>query len=112
MLQWPVCFTPALEALPQSPCRLGGAGFGQNGECGCPVWISTKELGLLPVLFLSFAPGGYEEVCGTGNVQQMYFVLVILAVELCGDLQSMSLEKIYICFWNAHFMLQILVLRT
>lgn len=50
----------------------------------------------MPMLFPSFAPGGYAEYCGTGNVvQRMYFVLVILAVELCVHLKSIFGEDLY-----------------
>lgn len=47
---------------------------------------------------------GQEMLC-SGRISSCYF-----SIQSC--VLSMSLEKIYICFWNTHIVLQILVFRN
>lgn len=41
--------------------------------------------------------GSQSRECCTGGAR-----VLVLVVELCVSLKSMSVEKIYICSWNAH----------
>lgn len=70
------------------------------------VFGSARGTGPFPVLSLSIADGGGEELRGTGNDVRSYYFSSRAVYS-----KSMSLENFQTCFWNALTVSQILEFR-